>query len=445
MHPIPEKENLKREIGVRSLALAIINTTVGTGIFMLPALVAENLGAAAILAYLVCGALIFLIALCFAEVGSKVTTSGGTYAYIETAFGPFPGFIANNLFWFGSSMLSDAAIANALADTLKSSFPMLEGGAFRILFFVFVFGTLALINIRSVKHGVRFVEFATFAKLIPLLLLVMIGAGYTSADNFHWTAFPSITNIGSTSLLLFFAFLGIESPITNSGEIKDPKRTVPLGIFFGIASVLVLYTAIQLVTQGVLGATITTQKDSPLAGVAGIIFGRAGIVIMIFATAVSILGALGGEIMSIPRVLFAGARDGVMPKVFARVHPRFSTPHIAVIFYSGLGLLFATLGGFKQLAIISGAATLLIYLGVVLATIKLRKDESGAGGKSFKIPGGILVPLIAVVIICWLLYNLTQAEFTGIAVFILIFTVIYFASNYFKNNSINLGVKKKLE
>ena len=129
------REELKREIGVRSLTLAILNLIVGSGIFVLPALVAEKLGSAAIVAYLVCGALIFLIALCFAEVGSKITVSGGTYAYIETAFGPYAGFIANNLFWIGSCVVSDAAIANALADTLKYFFPFLTmAGAHMALF-----------------------------------------------------------------------------------------------------------------------------------------------------------------------------------------------------------------------------------------------------------------------------------------------------------------------
>jgi len=223
-----EKDKLKRQIGVRSLSLAIVNMTIGTGIFVIPAIIAENLVAAAIIAYLVCGALMFLIALCFAEVGSKVTTSGGTYAYIETAFGPYFGFIANNLFWFGSCMLSDAAVANGLADTLKYFFPLLEIETFRILFFIFIYSILALINIRSVKLGLRFIEFATFAKLIPLLLLIIVGACFVSSENLQWNTFPTIGNIGAASLLLMFAFMGIETPITNSGEIKNSKRTVPL-------------------------------------------------------------------------------------------------------------------------------------------------------------------------------------------------------------------------
>lgn len=425
MNPGSEKENLKREIGTRSLSLAILNITIGTGIFVLPAIIAEKLGSAAILAYLVCGVLIFLIALCFAEVGSKITKSGGTYTYIETAFGPFAGFLANNLFIFGSCIVSDAAVANALADTMKYFCPSLDKEIFRILFFVFIFGILALLNVRSVKNGVRFIEFATFAKLIPLVLLVTAGIGFVSPANLKWTTYPTLSNIGTTSLLLFFAFLGIETPVTNGGEMKNPKRTIPLGIFFGISSVLILYISIQLVTQGVLGNSISAHKDSPLAAVAGIIFGKAGITLMIGAAAISMLGNLGGEILSIPRILYAGGRDGIMPRFFAKVHPRFFTPHIAVAFYAFLGLILAIFGGFKQLAIISSAATLFIYLGVVLATIKLRKSDSVPSEKTFRIRGGILVPVLATSSILWLLSHLTKPEFIGILVFTLVFSLIY--------------------
>lgn len=435
MNSISEKDNLKREIGVRSLSLAIVNMTIGTGIFVIPAIISENLGSAAIIAYLVCGALMFLITLCFAEVGSKVTTSGGTYAFIETAFGPYFGFIANNLFWFGSCKLSDAAVANGLADTLKYFFPFLDSELYRILFFGFIFSILALVNIRSVKLGLGFIEFATFVKLIPLLLLIIVGTSFVSNENLQWNTFPTIGNIGAASLLLMFAFMGIETPITNSGEIKNSKRTVPLGIFFGISTVLIIYLTIQLVTQGVLGNTISAHKDSPLGAVAGIIFGKSGIVLMIIAIAVSMLGSLSGSIFSIPRVLYAGATDGLMPKVFAKIHPRFFTPHIAVVFYAAMGLLFASSGGFKQLAIVSGAATLLIYLGVVLSTIKLRRTHLQESEKTFRIPGGIIVPLLAFCVIVWLVSNLSKQEFTSIVIFIFIFSLIYLATKMVKKNA----------
>ena len=432
MSPDSEKENLKREIGVRALALAILNITVGTGIFVIPAIIAENLGAAAIVAYLVCGGLIFLIALCFAEVGSKTTASGGVYVYIENAFGPFAGFVANNLYWLGACVFADAAVANALADTLKSFFPLLGNEIYRGLFFLFLFGGFALLNTRSVKHGIRFIEFAAFGKLVPLVLLVVAGIAFVSTKNLAWISYPTISNISTASLLLFFAFVGLDTPLSNGGEIKNVKRTVPLGIFFGILSVLILYISVQLVAQGILGATITAHKDAPLAAVAGIIFGKTGIVLIIIATVISMLGNLGGEILSIPRILFAGARDGLMPKMFGKVHPRFFTPHVAVLFYAALDFLLAISGGFKQLAIISSASTLLIYLGVVLSTLKLRKNDSSKSEKTFRVPGGIIIPILAACAIVWLLSSLTKPEFIGIAIFIFAFSVIYFVAKAVK-------------
>jgi len=438
MDPISKKENLKREIGVRALTLAILNITVGTGIFVIPAIIAETLGTAAIVAYLVCGALIFLIALCFAELGSKTTASGGVYTYIETAFGKYTGFIANNLYWLGACVFADAAVANALADTLKYFSPFLNNEIFRVSFFLFLFGGFALLNIRSVKHGVRFIEFAAFGKLIPLIALVIAGTAFVSTKNLLWVSFPTISNIGTASLLLFFAFIGLDAPLSNGGEIKNPKRTVPLGIFFGILSVLILYISIQLVAQGVLGSTITAHKDAPLAAVAGIIFGKAGIVLIIFATVISMLGNLGGEILSIPRILFAGARDGLMPKVLGKIHPKFFTPHVAVLFYASLDFLLAVSGGFRQLAIIASAATLMIYLGVVLAAAKLRKTDAPTSEKTFRVPGGVIIPILAACAIIWLLSSLTKPEFIGIAIFIFVFSVIYLAVRFLKKKKLQI-------
>jgi amino acid transporter len=415
--------------------LAIINQTIGTGIFVIPAIIAVNLGAAAVVTYLVCGGLIFLIALCFAELGSKTTASGGVYEYIETAFGPFAGFLANNIYWFGASVISDAALANALADTLKYFFPSLGTEIFRITFFLLIFGGIAFLNIRSLKNGVRFIEFTAFGKLIPLLIIVIAGIGFISKSNLHWTITPTITNVGSASLLLFYAFMGFETPLSNGGELKNVKRTVPLGIFFGISSVLIIYLAIQLVIQGVLGSAIETNKDAPLAAVAGTIFGKSGIILITIATAISMLGALGGEILSVPRILFAGARDGLMPKILSKVHPRFATPYIAILTYASFGLLFAIFGAFKQLAIIASASALIIYLGAVLATIKQRKINSLTSEKSFKVPGGIIIPILAASVIIWLLSNLERQELVGVIVFISIFSLIYVVAKFMRNST----------
>ncbi len=438
------QENLKRTIGVFGLACAVINITVGTGIFVLPALVAENLGAAAIVCFFICGLLIFLIALCFAEVGSKVTGSGGTYAYIETAFGPFAGFLANNIFWLGSCVLSDAAVANALAKTISYFLPVIDSAVFRPVFFFLLFGALAFINVRGAKQGVQFIVFTTIAKLIPLLLLIAFGIGHISEENLQWKHALTINNIGTSTLVLFYAFLGMESAVTNSGEFKNPAKTVPLGILSGLSFVLILYIAIQLITQGILGDQLVAFKEAPLTAVSKILFGNFGIILIVAGSAIAMLGSLSGEILAIPRVLFAGARDGILPKALSKVHPQFFTPHIAIIIYAALGFLFAVFGAFKQLIILASAATLLIYLGVVLATIKLRFKKSTVAQKTFTIPGGITVPLIATAIIIWLLSSLSREEFTGIGIFILVLAFIFLIMRMIKRRKKQFQLMKEL-
>lgn len=431
------QENLKRDIGTFGLACTVVNITVGTGIFVLPALIAENMGAAAIICFFICGLLIFLIALCFAEVGSKVTISGGTYAYIELAFGKFAGFLANNIFWFGSCVLSDAAVANALAKTLSSFFPLLDLVLYRALFFVLLFGGLAFVNIRGAKYGVWFSVFTTFAKLIPLLLIVAFGTGHIITANLHWKYVPSWSDVGVSSLILFYAFCGIETAVTNGGEFKNPRRTVPLGILSGLSFVLILYIAIQLITQGILGDQLLIYKDAPIAAVSRSLFGKMGITLVIAGTAMSMLGGLSCAILANPRVLFAGARDGILPKFLFKVHPRYFTPAWSIVTYAALGLFFALAGAFKQLIILSSASTLLIYLGVVLATIKLRK-KNPAAEKSFTIAGGITIPVLATAIIIWLLSSLSLPELKGLGIFILVLCVIFALMQLFKSKQLKI-------
>ncbi len=195
---------LKREIGATSLALNAINLTIGAGIFVLPAIVAENLGPASFMAYIICGILVVLIMLCYAEVGSKVTTSGGSYAYVEKAFGPLAGFLINNLMWFGYSALSNAAVVNALADMLTNWFPVFSLNYVRVIFFITVFAILMLINIRGVKNGSRFAVTATLLKLTPLILLVLFGLSKISTENLIIKTWPGINSIGETALILFY-------------------------------------------------------------------------------------------------------------------------------------------------------------------------------------------------------------------------------------------------
>lgn len=431
------EEGLKRDIGLWGFTSNIINIVIGSGIFVLPALVSEGLGSAGILAYLFCGFLITIIMLCFAEAGSKVTTTGGAYAYIEVAFGKYFGFLATNMLIFGTSLMATAAVANALANTLAYLFPIFNEPLFRAGFFITLFSGLATINVIGVKKGIALIKFTTIAKLTPLLLLIIWGSTQIAFENLLWKQAPALNDIGKVSLILFFAFQGAESSLSVGGEVKNPKKTVPKGIMLSFLIILVMYIAIQLVSQGILGDSFSNYKSAPLAEVAKRIMGPVGITIMIAGAAISMFGYLSSDTLNMPRVLFRSAKDRVIPiKPLSLVHSRFATPYISVIIYIGLSCFFSITGEFKQLAIFSSSSVLLVYLGVALSVIKLRQRKE-YDSSTFRIPGGYTIPILSAITILWFLSNLTSPEMLGIVIMIGVLSAVYLLIRFLKLNKTN--------
>jgi len=429
MNPI--KEDLKREIGVWGLSANIVNIIVGAGIFVLPAIIAEIIGASGILVYIFCGFLIALVMLCFAEAGSKVTRSGGGYAYVETAFGPFPGFLAA-VFLVMESVFSDAAVANALTELVGLAFPFFKNPFARVAFMLLIFGGLATLNVIGVKQGIGLVKINTVAKLTPILLLIVIGWKDVSMSNLYLESAPTLQKFGEASLILFFAFQGGDTGLSVSGEIKNPQKTVPKAIFIGITFVLILYILIQTVSQGVLGSDLPQFKAAPLAETAKIVFGPAGYTLLFIGAGISMFGMLSGEILNLPRVIFGLAKDRIIPlDSLAAIHPKFKTPYLAILLYAGLGFSMAAIGGFRQLAVIASASMLLVYFGVSLSVIKLRKIKETAPGE-FKIPFGYTVPILSAGIILYFLSNLSGFQMKGTLLFIGVLTSIYFLLKFFE-------------
>lgn len=425
MQSIAEDKGLKREIGVWGLTANIMNIMVGAGIFGLPAIVAGQLGAASIFAYLFCGVLITLVVLCFAEAGAKVKNTGGPYTYIETAFGNYAGFLAG-VFTVIANMLASAAVVNLMLDILATLRPEFGQSWVRILVLSMLYLGLVLTNIIGVKQGMGLVKFTTVLKLTPLLLLVLIGWKDVTAGNLHIGSLPGFSALGQSSLTLFFAFLGCETGLVVGGEIKNPSRTLPRAVFIAIGSVVLLYILLQLVSQGILGAQLAVFKATPLAEAAKIVFGPAGYIMLIAGSAVSIFGNVSGDMLNTPRVLFALCRDRVIPiKKLAQIHPRFATPSVAILVYGLAVFIVAIMGNFEQLAAITTSAILLVYLGVALSVIQLRKKIRSEAGE-FKIPGGNLVPVLSAGIILCFLSHLSSREIWATLVFIALLSLIFF-------------------
>jgi APA family basic amino acid/polyamine antiporter len=426
-----ENEGLKREIGLWGLVSNSINIIIGAGIFILPVIVAEKLGNGSIWAYLVCGLLMIFIMLCFAEIGTMITRTGGAYSYIETAFGKFAGFLTTNIFIFGAAIMANAAVANGLADTLAYINPSFKLQWVRVIFFAVMFGGLAFLNIIGINKAIMIVKINTIAKLVPLVMIATLG--WFFMDSSGGTIVPSVNtsgDIGEIALILMFAFVGAETALNVSGEIKKPEKTIPKGIMLSMIVVLIIYILIQITVQGVLGESITDYRTAPLAEVGRRMFGTIGASVVLIGALFSMFGNISGMVLNMPRILFASARDKVLKsEALASVHPRFKTPHVSIIVYAALGFIFSATGEFKQLAMLSSASYLIIYLGVIFAMVWFRINGKGNIG-TYRVPGGYLIPAISIITIIWVFSNLPLRELGAMGIFIVILTVIYFVYKY---------------
>jgi amino acid transporter len=423
--PVREGEGaLVRAMGVRALAATIYNITIGGGIFLLPAVAAAGLGAAAPVAYVICALAMGLVVLCFAEAGSRVALTGGPYAYVEVAFGPFAGFLTGILLWLLGSFAT-AAVASGLAGSMAAFWRPLGAPVPRALLLAVLFAGLAMVNIRGVRQGARLIEVVTVAKLLPLLLFVVVGAWFVHPGNLAWDGVPAARDVGRTAIVLVFAFAGIETALVPSGEVRDPARTVPRALFVAMVAVTLLYIAIQVVAQGVLAGAMAQHQDAPLAAAASRFAGRAGTLVMLAGAAISMFGFLSGMTLASPRALFALGRDGILPGRLAAVHPRFHTPFVAIMVQSAIACVLAVTGSFAALAVLANVSVLVLYLFCCVAVLELRRRDVRAGGIPFRVPGGWLVPAVAIIVLLWLLRSATLREL-GIVAGVLVAAALLF-------------------
>ena len=422
------ERSLVRAIGLWGLAAGIFNTTVGGGIFRLPAAVSGMIGAAAPIVYVVCAVTMGLIVLCFAEAGSRVSRTGGPYSYVAAVFGPYTGFMAGVLLWLlGTTAV--ASVASAYAGFVGAFVPALAGPLARAMVLATTFAVMTAINVSGVKQGSRLVAVLSLAKLLPLLILVGVGALAIAPSNLAITALPAASSVARTAIVLIFAFTGVESALVPCGEMKNPSRTVPLAIAIGMIGITVLYLAIQIVAQGVLGPALADAKSAPLAVVAEHVMGAPGRTLLLGGAIVSTLGYLSGMTLAVPRALFALARDGFLPKAVANVHPRFFTPYVAIVLQSAIVCALAIANEFEALAVLANLSALLLYFACAIAGYMLkRRGIQDDGAKPFSLPGGPTVHILACAMIVWLLTSITRTEWTKVGLVLVVATVIFAAT-----------------
>lgn len=418
------ERDLRKSLGVRELTANIITITIGGGVFLLPAIAARALGAAAWVAYVICAVVFALVVACFAEAGSRVQLSGGPYAYVGEAFGPFWGYMTGVLVLLFATV-AHAAVAAGFTQALNALVPGAGEGIARVVLLLGVFGCFIYINVRGVQQGAVTVEIGTIAKLVPLLFLGTAGLFVMQGVNLAWPGMPPTGTLVRTSMTMMFAFFGVESALVPSGEVRDPARTVPRAIFIAIALVTVVYLSVQQAAQGILGPELVQYQDAPLAIAAERGFGRWAGFLLMAGAAISMVVHTSGMMLSLPRSVFALSRDGYLPAALSQVNPRTHAPTNAILAYGAVVAALAVSGTFGSLVILANIGALLMYLLCVLAVLGLRRKKVRLEGEPFTIPGGAVVPWAAAAAIVALLWTITWEEFRAIGIALAVAALLY--------------------
>lgn len=415
-----------RQLGLLTVLCIGVNNIVGSGIYKTPSDLARELGPASWLAFASDGLLLVCVALCYAAMAARHDEAGGPYVYARRAFGKHVAFAVAWTGWI-SMWAAMAAVATAIPDYLPVFMPGLEtqgvdgaitagSRALRAAIGIGIVLALGAINCVGVKPAAGTSTFLTIAKLVPLL--VFVGAGVFFVDWSRVDAVPESFGdagraaFGRALFAAFYPLQGFEVVPVPAGELRNPRRDVPLSVTISLLLSAGLYCLVQVVAfaacPGIAGmagieAGNAVEAARPLSEAAGAFLGGFGRKLMAVGACISMLGFAAVTILCAPRFLVALGNDGLLPAAFARHHPRWGTPVLAVV-VTTLAALFGTLfpmidalgGGaaFARLTGLSNVAVLVQYVATCLAVIALRAHAPGPEG-GFRLPGGRFpIPLL---------------------------------------------------
>ncbi|MGH9766019.1 MAG: APC family permease, partial [Blastocatellia bacterium] len=316
--------------GIRrwDLVAVAINGIIGAGIFGLPSQVYALIGPYSLIAFMACALVVALIVLCFAEVGSRFSETGGPYLYAREAFGPVAGFEVGWLMWL-ARLTAFAANCNLLIDYLGYFHPGIGVGWLRVVVIIAIVASLTIVNVAGVRNAALFSDVFSIGKLIPLTLFIIFGMFFLAPQNFSTAAQPTLSTFSQSVLLLVYAFTGFEMAIIPAGETRDPRRNLPFAILTSLGVVAVVYILIQVVCIGTFPELAASKR--PLADASEHFMGAIGASAITAGAVISIIGNLSVVILAAARLPFAMADKGELPRIFAATHRKFRTPHAAIV------------------------------------------------------------------------------------------------------------------
>lgn len=407
------EEKLVRGLGRWDFTAVVVNTIIGAGIFGLPAKVYAQIGAYSLFAFVLCALIVGLIVLCYAEVASRFTATGGPYLYAREAFGSMVGFEVGWLYWI-VRVATFAANCNLLVTYLGFFIPGANEGPTRIALVTLVVLIITVVNLLGIRESALMTNVFTVGKLVPLLIFAMVGMFFISPGNFNFDAVPQYSGFSSAVLLLIYAFVGFEASVVLSGETKDTGKTIPFGLIVGLLIVAAFYIVIQIVSIGTLPGLATSER--PIADAASVFLGPFGAAFITVGALISIFGNLNVGVLASTRMLFAMSEQRDLPSVFERTHERFKTPYVAIIATAIVILVLTIQSSFLTAVAIATITRLMVYATTCLALpiFHSRKDMAAA---PFSVPLGIGAAVLSIALIIWLLTNVDFAK-EGLAIMV---------------------------
>jgi len=418
----PEAD-LVRGIRRWDLVAITINGIIGAGIFGLPSRVYELIGTYSLIAFVACALVVALIILCFAEVGSRFDETGGPYLYAREAFQPAVAFEIGWLFWL-VRITAFAANCNLLINYLSFFWTSATLPLWRALIIVLVVVMLAIVNLLGIRQAAIVSNLFTVGKLVPIIIFIAAGLFFLNPQAFEPGPTPTTDAFSQSVLLLVYAFTGFEMATIPAGEVRDPQRSLPRALVIAILVVAVLYIMIQVVCVGTLPGLAQSQK--PLADAGSQFLGAAGGAIISAGAVVSITGNLNILLLSGSRLPFAMAEQKQLPAFVGRIHRRFFTPYVSIVITAACMLILTLKSSFLAALTISVIARLITY-GATCLALPVFRARRNAPVAVFRLPGGVVIAILSLLLIAWLLSHIKLAEAQAAAVAAAVGLVIYLA------------------
>ncbi|MFI0435874.1 MAG: APC family permease [Parachlamydiaceae bacterium] len=425
-----KKSQEKNELGFRSMILLGINAVIGSGIFLLPGTVSHLTGSWSIFVYLFVMVIVMSIGWCFAQCATLFNRNGGAYVYAKAAFGDFIGFEIGIMRWV-IGIMAWASLIVGFITALSCLWPTVLDEPYRTVLIFTILGGLSFLNIVGVQIFKYINNIVSLAKILPLLIFVFFGLFSMKMTNFPSLNIQGLNKeaFGGAALVIFYAFGGFETLTVAAGEMKNPKKNLPIAVMLVITFCSILYFVIQFISMGILGDQLSESK-TPLADVAQRIMGEEGKLFVTLAMLISIGGINLTASFITPRSCVALAEDGMIPKQLAYTG-RFGTPTLSILLTAGTAGILAFCGSFSQLAVITVISRFVQYISTCLAVIVLHK-KMNPSKSLFQEWRFILIPSIALLGIGWLILQATPLQLLGGLSALVIGIPFYFIQRSFR-------------